>query len=386
LSFAPGRGNDERAVTYDVIVLGVGGMGSATVYELARRGRRVLGLEQFGLAHDRGSSHGVNRIIRLAYAEHPSYVPLLRRAYQLWRELQERAGEPLLFITGGVDVGAPDSRMVTGSLLSCHEHNLPHELWSADELSRRFPGFRLPGELVAVYQADGGFVLSERAILAHVAAAQELGAEVHTFERVLGWSAEGRGVAVRTDRASYRADRLVITAGAWVGQAVPALARVAVPERQVLIWTRPLRPELFALGVFPIFNMEAAEGHYYGFPIYGIPGFKLGKYHHRHEQSQPDGMNRAVDAEDERVLREGIERYFPDANGPTLAMKTCLFTNTADEHFILDRHPEFEQVWIASPCSGHGYKFAPVVGEIMADFALEGSCRKWDLALFRMRV
>ena len=370
--------------SYDVIVLGVGGMGSATVYALARRGRRVLGLEQFSLAHDRGSSHGVNRIIRLAYAEHPAYVPLLRRAYELWRELEDRARERLLFITGGVDVGAPDGPMVAGSLLSCREHNLSHEVWSADELNRRFPGFRLPRDLAAVYQADGGFVMSERAILAHAAAAHELGAEVREGERVQSWAPEGSGVRVRTASGEYRADRLVITAGAWVGDAVPALSRLAVPERQVLIWTQPLRPELFAPGAFPVFNMEAAEGRYYGFPIYGVPGFKMGKYHHRCEQTHPDTMNRETDAEDERVLRDGIARYFPDANGPTLALKTCLFTNTPNEHFILDRHPELEQVSIASPCSGHGYKFAPVVGEIMADFALEGGCTKWDLRLFRL--
>jgi sarcosine oxidase len=370
---------------YDVIVLGVGAMGSATVYQLARRGHRVLGIEQFELAHDRGSSHGVNRIIRLAYAEHPSYVPLLRRAYELWRELETVAREPLLFVTGGVDVGAPDSAMVSGSLLSCREHDLPHEVLDAAEMHRRFPGYRLPAEMVAVYQKDGGFVMSERAILANVAAARELGAEVHTGERALEWSVRGSGVVVRTEAGTYHADRLVITAGAWVPDAVPLLRGCAVPERQVLIWTQPLRPERFALDAFPIFNMEAAEGRFYGFPEYGVPGFKFGKYHHRGEQTHPDAMNREVDARDEAVLREGIARYFPDANGPTLAMKACLFTNTPDEHFILDRHPEFEQVSIASPCSGHGYKFAPVIGEIMADFAMHGGCTRWDLSLFRLR-
>jgi sarcosine oxidase len=371
-------------MTYDAIVLGVGGMGSAAVYHLARRGRKVLGLEQFSLAHDQGSSHGVNRIIRLAYAEDPAYVPLLRRAYELWRELQARAQEPLLFITGGIDAGAPDSALVQGSLRSCEAHDLPHEKLTASALHRRYPGYRLPKKLMAVYQREGGFVASERAVLAHVTLAQGLGAEVRACERVVEWSPKGRGVDVRTDRASYRARRLVITAGPWIGHAVPALARLAVPERQVLIWTQPLRPEHFALGAFPVFNMEAEEGRFYGFPVYGVPGFKLGKYHHRCEQADPDHMDRNFTAEDERVLREGIQRYFPDAGGPTLALKTCLFTNTPDEHFILDRHPEFAQVSIASPCSGHGYKFAPVVGEIMADFALEGGCKKWDLSLFRL--
>ena len=369
---------------YDVIVLGVGGMGSAAVYHLARRGRRVLGIEQFSLAHDQGSSHGVNRIIRLAYAEHPSYVPLLRRAYELWRDLENRSGERLLYITGGLDIGVAESQIFAGSLRSCKEHHVPHELLTAGELMKRYPGFRLPTDLLAVYQADGGFVLSERAILAHVRGAQELGAEVHACERVVSWSAEGRGVVVRTDHDTYRAGRLVIAAGAWIVDALPAFARLAVCERQVLIWTQPLRPELFALGAFPVFNLEVEEGRLYGLPVFGIPGFKFGRFHHRHEQTHPDRVNRSFDAEDERVLREGIARYFPDANGPTMALKTCLFTSTPDEHFILDRHPEFEQVLIASPCSGHGYKFAGVVGEIMADFALEGGCTRFDLSLFRL--
>jgi sarcosine oxidase len=371
-------------MTYDAIVLGVGGMGSAALYHLARRGRRVLGLEQFSLGHDRGSSHGVNRIIRLAYAEHPNYVPLLRRAYELWRELESHAGEKLLYITGGLDIGTPDSQIVTGSLRSCREHDLPHEQLTAREIAARYPGYRLPPELVAVYQAEGGFVMSERAILAHAAAAMEHGAEVRACERVVEWSPAGSGITVRTERETYRADRLVITAGPWIGQMTPALARITVPERQVLMWTQPLRPEHFALGAFPIFNMEVAEGRFYGFPVHGVPGFKLGKYHHRHETSNPGQMNREIDAEDERVLREGIARYFPDANGPTLAMKTCIFTNTPDEHFILDLHPEFKQVVVASPCSGHGYKFASVVGEILADFAIEGGCKRWDLSLFRV--
>jgi len=227
-------------------------------------------------------------------------------------------------------------------------------------------------------------VLSERGILAHVTAALGCGAEVRACEPVTGWSAEGRGVEVRTARGTYRANKLVIAAGAWIAQTVPELARLAVPERQVLIWTQPLRPEYFAMGAFPIFNMEAEEGRLYGMPVYGIPGFKYGRFHHRHEQSHPDQMNRNCDADDERLLRQGLARYFPDANGPTLAMKTCIFTLSPDEHFIIDRHPAFEQVTLASPCSGHGYKFAPVIGEILADFAMEGGSRKWDVSLFRM--
>jgi sarcosine oxidase len=368
---------------FDAIVIGVGGMGSASLYHLATRGLRVLGLEQFDIPHDRGSSHGVNRIIRLAYAEHPSYVPLLRRAYHLWRELERISGERLLVITGGLDIGLPDSRFVTGSLLSCEMHDIPHETLRSREVQSRFPAYSLPDDFVGVLQPDGGFLMSERCIVAHVEAAHAAGAVVHAREAGLGWEVRGQMVTVRTGRSEYRARRLVITAGPWASRVVPALGALARPERQVLLWAQPLRPELFRPESFPVFNMEAPDGHYYGFPVYGIPGFKIGRYHHRGEQVDPDTMDREIHPEDERVLRHGLARYFPEGNGPTLAMKTCLFTNSPDEHFILDRHPDSPSVVLAAGFSGHGYKFCSVVAEIMADLALEGGS-PLDLSLFRL--
>jgi sarcosine oxidase len=368
---------------FDVIVIGVGGMGSATVYHLARRGARVLGLERFDIPHDRGSSHGVTRIIRLAYAEDPAYVPLLRRSYALWRELEREAGEPLLFITGGLDLGPRQGRIVSGSLRSCAAHDLPHDVLDAATIQSRFPGYRVPDDIVGVLQPDGGFVLSERAIVAHVDAALALGATVHAREAVEAWEASGDSVRVKTTRGEYRARRLVITAGPWAAQMVPALGALAVPERQVLLWAQPKRPELFRADRFPIFVLEAVEGIYYGFPIHGVPGFKLGRYHHRGEHGEADALDREIHPEDERVLRVALERYFPEANGPTLAMRTCMFTNSPDEHFILDRHPDEPAVAIAAGFSGHGYKFCSVVGEIMADLALEGGSTL-DLSLFRL--
>jgi sarcosine oxidase len=371
-------------MTYDVIVVGVGGMGSATVYHLARRGLKVLGLEQFDIPNELGSSHGVSRIIRLAYAEHPNYVPLLRRAYELWRELENRVGERLLIITGGIDAGDENSATVKGSLSSCAIHDLPYECLDATALTRRFPGYRLASGMVGVYQPDAGFLLPERCIVAHVAAAQQLGAEVHARERVISWSAEQNGIVVTTDRGTYCARKMVVTAGPWARTIVPTLQELAVPERQVMIWTQPLRPECFEVGAFPVFNMEAHEGRFYGFPVFGVPGFKLGKYHHRSERVDDlERMNRECDVEDEEVLRAGISRYFPDANGPTIAMKTCLFTNSPDEHFILDLLADCPQVAVAAGFSGHGFKFCSVIGEIMAELILDGSARL-DIAMFQL--
>jgi sarcosine oxidase len=250
-------------------------------------------------------------------------------------------------------------------------------------LHRRFPGYRLPAGTVGIYQPDGGFVLSERAVVAHVTAAHASGAEIHAREALLGWEIQGTKVRVRTSQGAYVAGRLVITAGPWAGKLVPALSALAKPERQVLIWTQPLRPEYFRVGMFPVFILGAPEGQFYGFPVYGIPGFKLGKYHHRREPTDPDDVDRDVHPEDEEVLRECMRRYFPDANGPTMSMKTCMFTNSPDEHFLLDVHPQYPQVSLAAGFSGHGFKFCSVVGEIMADLALEGSTRR-DLELFRL--
>jgi sarcosine oxidase len=367
-------------IEYDAIVIGVGGMGSATVYELARRGLRVLGVERYDIPHDLGSSHGVNRIIRLAYWEHPSYVPLLRRAYERWRELENRSGERLLYITGSIDAGAPDSRAFSGSVRSCELHGLAHDVLDAAALNRRFPGYRLAPSMMAVYQADGGFVLSERAIVNYVDAAHALGAEVHARDAVRDWTPSGAGFVVRTERGEYRGARLVLTAGPWMSQLVPQLKPLARPERQVLLWAQPRRPEVFRLGAFPVCNLQAPEGHFYGFPIFGNPGFKIGRYHHLHQQVEADRTDRQIHDEDEAVLRDGIRRYFPDADGPTMAMKTCLFTNSPDEHFILDR---VDGVTIAAGFSGHGFKFCSVVGEILADLAIDGATR-WDLDLFRL--
>lgn len=369
---------------FDVIVIGVGAMGSATVYHLARRGRKVLGLEHFNIPHEMGSSHGITRVIRLAYYEHPSYLPLLVRAYELWRELEKQAGEQLLFITGSIDASRETEPVFVGSRTCCEQYKLPHEVLTGKQLNQRFPGYRLPDDIRAVLQPEGGYVTPERCIVSHVAQAQAHGAEVHARENVLDWEPTANGVRVRTERAVYEADKLVISAGAWVGKLVPRLAKIAVPERQVLGWFQPKKPELYSRDRFPVFNIMTDEGRYYGLPIHGIPGFKIGRYHHLEEESDADHVDRECYARDEQVLRSYTEKYFPEAAGPTMTLKACIFTNTPDEHFILDVHPEHPQVCIASPCSGHGFKFSSVIGEIMADLAEKGTTRH-DISMHRLQ-
>jgi sarcosine oxidase len=373
-------------MVHDVIIIGLGGMGSAAAWHLARRGQRVLGLERFDIPNAMGSSHGVTRIIRLPYYEDPAYVPLLRRAYALWREAEAEAGERLLFITGSLDGGQEDGEVFQGALTSARLHGLPHEVLTGDAVNARFPGYRLPSAMRAVFQPEGGFIASEHAITAHCRLAQAAGADLRARERVLGWEARpgGEGVRVTTDKGRYDAGRLVLTAGAWMAELAPLLVGRAMPERQVLAWLQPHQPELFAPDRFPVFNLAVEEGRYYGLPIHEVPGFKFGRYHHRNEIGPAETIRREVDAEDERLLRQFAGRYFPQGSGATMALRACIFTNTPDEHFILDHHPEHPQVTLASPCSGHGYKFCSVIGEILADLATGDGQTRHDIGFLRL--
>lgn len=375
------------AEAYDVIVIGLGGLGSAALYQLARRGLKVLGIERFDIGHEYGSSHGLTRIIRLAYYEHPSYVPLLRRAYALWTQIEAEASEPLFYQTGSIDAGPEDSQVFAGSLQSCLEHDLEHEVLTSAQLSERFPGYRFPAETLALFQPQGGLLVPERCITAHLQAAQAHGAVIHTQEQVLDWDTLGEGVRVSTNQGTYQAGRLVITAGSWAGKLIPMLQPVAVPERQALIWLEVLRPEWFTPERFPVFNCTVPEGRFYGFPEFNpggtTPGFKYGRWHHLEEITDPDDMTRLeVGPRDEHLLRAFAECYFPQAAGRTLAMKACLFTNTPDEHFVIDTLPGVPQVAYAAGMSGHGFKFCSVIGEILADLAQDGATRH-DISLLR---
>lgn len=369
--------------TYDVIVVGVGGMGSAAVYHLARRGVRVLGLEQHDIPHERGSSHGISRIIRLAYFEHPAYVPLLQRAYTLWWELEHEAHERLLILTGSLDIGAETSPIFSGALAVAQQQHLVHEVLEAQEVRQRFPGYGIQAPLLGLYQPQGGLLAAERCIVAHVTAALRRGAEVHGRETVSGWESQGAHVLVHTSRGTYRAQRLILTAGAWMPRLLEHYGRTLQPERQVMIWMQPRAPEHFQVGTFPVFNMTVDEGNFYGFPAYSIPGFKFARWHHLEQAvADPDLMDRDCHPEDEAVLRAFTRRYLPLGDGPTLSMRTCLFTNTPDGHFVVDTHPQWPHVVIAGGFSGHGYKFCSVMGEILADLAEHGTTRH-DIALFR---
>ena len=367
---------------YDIVVCGLGAMGSAALYALARRGVRVLGIERFAPGHDRGSSHGATRIIRLAYWEHPSYVPLLRRAYELWRELEAAAGQQLLHITGVAEIGPPDGVLVRGTLAAAQLHALPHEVLAAPELMRRLPAFRLPDDFVAVLQPDGGFLAAEPSIHALVALAQAAGAELRSGETVRAIEPRAGGVRVVTDRAAIEAGVAIVTAGPWTKSLLPDLAAPLTATRQVMAWFAPTEPALFAAGRFPVFLIESRHGIHYGFPPFG-PGLKVARHYHRDEAVDPDDPDRAISSDDEALIRAALVDYLPAANGKLLDAKTCRYTMTPDGDFLIDRLPGAPQVIVASPCSGHGFKFAPVIGEILADLATMGATRH-DIARFSL--
>ena len=371
------------AQQYEVIVVGVGGMGSAAIYHLAKRGVKVLGLERFGVAHDRGSSHGLTRIFRFAQFKDPRYVPLMYEAYDLWKTLDEEAEASLIQITGSIDAGEPDSDIVRGSRQSCDVSGLPYEVLTSTELSARFPGYQLPEETLAIFQPDGGILLPERCIREQIKLANRYGAEVHFHEPVIRWEVDGEGVKVTTESGIYYGDRLIITAGAWSSQLIPQLSESIAIERQVSAWFEPHRPELFQPELFPVLNWVHGDKPYYAIPAFGDSGFKFGLNHHLKEIVDPETVNRDCCDKDEQILRQPVEQFFPDAAGKTLDLKACLYSNSLDEHFIVDSHPQHDLIVFAAGFSGHGFKFCSRIGEILAQMVL-GEPVAFDVNLFKL--
>lgn len=371
---------------YDVIVAGLGAMGSASAYHLAARGRRVLGLEQFAPRHTLGSSHGDSRIIREMYFEHPLYVPLVQRAYALWQTLEREAGETLLHVNGGLMIGPREGMLVAGTLRSAAEHGLPHELLGPREVHERYPAFSIAEDNVAVLDPRAGFLRPEAATDAHLSLAARHGAELRFSEPVTEWEPDGEGVRVRTPRGTYEADRLLLTAGAWTRELLRGAELPLQVERQVLFWFDPPAgaEDQYAPGRCPIYAWE----HTPGFIGYGFPrlekGVKAALMHQGQVSAHPEEVRRTVRDAEVEPLRTALRQLLPElAAAPVRSSTTCLFTNTPDTDFAIGFHPEHPQVLISSPCSGHGFKFASAIGEIHADLLTEGRSR-FDLAPFRL--
>jgi sarcosine oxidase len=372
------------AETYDCIVLGVGGFGSGALYHLARRGVRVLGIEQFGVAHDRGSSHGETRIIRKAYFEHPDYVPLLHRAYDLWYELERKTGRKLLHPVGLFIAGSPACESVAGTLLAAERHRLPVERLTAAEARLRFPGFAFRDDFAIVFEPQAGYLEVENCVAAHISAAGKHGATLRTNETVRSWESDGCRVRVETDRGFYTAASLVITAGPWAaailcastaggdtlpGQSSwPSLLRIV---RKPVFWFKAADAFDVACGA-PTFFFETEAGQFYGFPR--IDGRSIKVAEHTQGDTVPDPLT--VDRaqhDDDLVRLTGFLREFLPGVGPTPERHSvCMYTKTPDSHFCIDLCPQWKNVAVGAGFSGHGFKFTTVLGEALADLALEG--------------
>ncbi len=368
---------------FDVLVVGLGAMGSATLYELSRRGVRALGIDRFAPPHTQGSTHGRTRIIREAYFEHPLYVPLVRRAYELWDELECEAGRTLFHRTGGLMIGPADGAIVAGARRSAVEHDVPHELLTADEVRRRWPAYDPPDDHAALLELRAGLLLPEACVETYLELARRNRAATHVGERVRHWRADGGGVAVTTDAATYRAGHLVLAAGAWLRELVPDVAAPLTVERQMFHWFEPAsRPELHAAARCPLALWEFERDRMVAtFPDLG-DGVKAG-VHHEGEITDPDRVRRTTTSQEDADIRALLRRLMPEAAGRLREARVCLYTNTPDRHFLIDAHPAHPNVLLVSPCSGHGFKFASAIGEVAADFVAHGESR-FDLAPFRL--
>ena len=361
-----------RGASYDVAIVGLGIMGSAAAWHLSRRGYRVLGLDAYHRGHDRGSSHGRTRIIRQAYYESPDYVPLVRRSYDLWHALEQESGKALLTVTGGIYLGQPEAELVAGALASARQHGIPHEELDATQIRQRFPAFRIPDDFVGLYEPGAGLLDAEACLAALLDIAAARGAELRHGEPVRRWRVDGDGVVLETDRERYRADRLVLAAGSWIGQLLADLRLPLEIWRILHVHFEPERDDLFVAGRYPFALWEIPEGIYSAFPALPGQGVKFGR-HDTGEVCTPETARREVRPEEVESLRAMLNRFLPGAGGRVLWTLTCLYTMTPDHHFVIDRHPRYPHVVHASACSGHGFKFATVVGEILADLATEGT-------------
>jgi len=370
-------------MTYDVAIVGLGAMGSAAAHHFARRGARVLGLDRFSPPHTLGSSHGETRIIREAYFEDPRYVPIVQRAYELWRELEAATGEQLMVETGGLMVGPPDGSVVAGAKLSADTHRLPYEWLDGASLRRRFPALAPEEDTAAVWEPRAGVLFPEACVRAHLALAARAGGDLKVDEEVLDWAADGEGFVITTTRGRHRARSVVLAANAWLPRLLPGVALPIEVTRQPLFWFTAHDPQRVAPERLPIYIWERGpELFFYGFPAF--EGELKVARHMGGRISDPETLDRDVGEQEAAPHRAFLDACLPGVAAGFRRGVVCMYANTPDGHFVIDRHPQHPGMLILSACSGHGFKFSSAIGEIAADMLLEGGTRH-DLGLFKLR-
>jgi sarcosine oxidase len=369
--------------SFDAIVIGIGTMGAPACYYLAKRGYKVLGIEQFDITHEFGSHAGQSRIIRKAYFEHPAYVPLLNKAYENWKTLEDETNEQVYYQTGVAYFGRHDETILKGVKLSSDQYNIPVEKIDIASSKKRFSQFTIPENFDTLFEPEAGFIMPEKAIKLYTGQAIKHGAGIHTHEKVMDWKKTGNQIVVNTAKNSYYCNRLIITAGAWSGNMIPGIAGKIEVTRQFVAWVKPKKWEDYTLNNFPCWLIDDEKpGCYYGFPIlppdkFGEPhGLKIA-CHYPGSVTNADNVNRQNTEEDIENIRYALDKYLPGTFNGLVTTKTCLYASLPDENFIIDKLPGFEDhVTIACGFSGHGFKFASVVGEVLADLALEGTTQQ----------
>jgi sarcosine oxidase len=355
-------------------------MGSAAAWHLAERGLRVLGIDRHTPPHHYGSSHGHARIIREAYFEHPQYVPIVQRAFTLWEELASRAGTELVRRTGGAMIGPEEGPLVSGAVRSARMHALPFALWSSSELRARVPAIAPAAHMVGLWEPRAGVLFPERCVETMLRAARARGADLLFETTVTGWHAAGQAVTIATASQDYRAGRVILAAGPWMPDLLPRLGVPLAIERVVQHWFSPSERDLAVPDRLPVFIMEYAHERF----LYGLPdvgrGVKIA-LHHQGERTTAETVRRQVDEGERAEMQALVRHWLPRIAGPLTESSVCLYTNTPDQHFVIDRHPEISRVVIASPCSGHGFKFASAIGEILTDLVMDRS-PAFDLSAF----
>lgn len=362
--------------TYDVIVLGAGGVGSAALYELSRRGVRALGIDRYQPPHDRGSSHGQSRVIRQAYFEHPNYVPLLKESYRLWRELEAASAKSLFHEVGLLEVGPAGGVVVPGVLRAAVEHRLAIESLDAKAIEARWPGLKVPAGHVGVFEQHAGYLLVEDCVATHLDLAQRNGATLLTDTVVDSWSADSAGVHVWTSAGEFAAAKLIVAAGCWAGQLLAELDLKLAVRRKSLFWFETNRRSYDVKAGFPVYLFELSNGVYYGFPSLDGQSLKVAEHTGGAHVEDPANVRREIDAGEQRRVEKFLAACLPGASHTVVAHAVCLYTMSPDEHFIVDRHPQHDNVVFAAGLSGHGFKFTTILGRILTELALDGATRQ----------
>jgi len=355
---------------FDVIVLGGGTMGTAAAWALGKRGLKTLLLEQFHHVHDQGSHGGETRVIRHAYAESPEYVPLVRRADQLWQELQALVGEQVLVRCGGLELAAPGFAHARAARASADAHGLSYEWLTPEEVVSRWPAFRVPEDWDALYSPDSGFLLTEGALRRMADAARALGATILEQTQAVGWGAELEHVWVDTPVDRYEADALIVTAGAWATKSIADLDLPIRLLRKTLWWQEVVDPRQFEPERFPVFITDSPAGEIYGFPVYGAPALKIAN-HAGGELVDLETVDRSTMPGENRDCLELAAQVLPGVTSRVMKSAVCLYAMTPDTDFIVDRHPLLPRLAIGAGFSGHGFKFAPAIGELLTELIVD---------------